>query len=75
MSILLRRVPGQIALLLTLLGTRAGAQVASLGPSCNPASAGITDVPGFLAFDRELRTALAKQDSLTVAVLSRYLCV
>ena len=64
-------MPGllRIALLLTLTGTGAFAQ---LGSSCNLDAAGIKNPEAFLAFDRELRAALAKQDAFTVAALTKY---
>ena len=64
-------MPGllRIAFVLTLTGTGAFAQ---LGSSCNLEAAGIKSPQALLAFDRELRAALAKQDALTVAALATY---
>jgi hypothetical protein len=69
---LLKRASFRIPLLLTLTAAAVFPQGAGLGKSCNLAAAGIGDAKGFLDFDRELRTALSKQDALTMALLVTY---
>jgi hypothetical protein len=62
----------RISLLLTLTAIAAFPQGADLGKSCNLAAVGATETKSFLAFDRELRAALSKQDTFTMAFLVKY---
>lgn len=69
---LVKRTSCEVAFLLTLTASAALPQGADLGKSCNLAAAGIADAKGYLAFDRELRAALTKQDTLAMAFLVKY---
>jgi len=61
-----------VAFLITLAPSAAFPRGTSLGQSCDLAVVGATDTKPFLAFDRELRTALSKLDMLSLALLVTY---
>jgi hypothetical protein len=67
-----KRASFKIAFLLTWAASAAFPQGTRLGQSCDLAAVGAADTKAFLAFDRELRTALSKQDLLSVALLVAY---
>jgi hypothetical protein len=63
---------GTLAILLAVSARPTGARDSILGSSCDLAVAGGGDVQGFLAFDREFRSALMRQDAVAMAFLVRF---
>jgi hypothetical protein len=61
-----------VASLLLVAASTAFPQGARLGTSCDLSLVGATETKSFLAFDRELRTALSKQDSVAMALLVQF---
>jgi hypothetical protein len=62
----------QLASLFFVVATAAFCQNTRLSDSCDLSIIGATDAKSFLAFDKELRAAIAKQDSAAMSVLVKY---
>lgn len=62
----------QLALLLWLIASVAYCQNTKLGDSCDLSVLGAKDTKSFLAFDKELRVAIAKQDVVAMAFLVQF---
>jgi hypothetical protein len=69
---LVKRFRLGLAAVLLLLTPAAFSQTVDLGEDCNLVSIGATDTKGFLAFDRELRDALSRQDAAAMALLVKH---
>lgn len=57
---------------LVILASSSFPQAAVLGENCDLAVLGGTETKSFLAFDRELRSSLSKQDAAVMALLVKY---
>ena len=62
----------KLALLLTIFSGQSHAKPTVLGKNCDLAAVGGSDAQAFLAFDRELRDALSRQDAGKMALLVKY---
>ena len=58
-----------LAVVLTVFAVPAFSQSSRLSDSCDLATLGADNTKGFLAFDRELRAAISKQDAVAVTLL------
>jgi hypothetical protein len=65
-------IPVNRCALFVSLPTAAFAQGSKLGESCDLASQGANETETFLAFDRELCSALSKQDGGVIALLVNF---
>lgn len=61
-----------VALVLVLLGREVFAGETTLGHSCDLTILGATDKQAFLRFDKELHTAMSRQDVAAVALLVKF---
>jgi hypothetical protein len=61
-----------LAGLLMMLTVAASPQGPRIGENCDLAVLGVTETKGFVAFDRELRSALSRHDTAVMAQLVRY---
>jgi hypothetical protein len=68
----MKRLPLQFAVIFLMNVTAAFPQSSRLGESCDLRAFGATDVKSFLEFDRELRSAMSKQDAVAVAFLVKH---
>jgi hypothetical protein len=62
----------EITAFLVILATSSFPQAAVLGENCDLAVLGATETKSFLAFDRELRSSLSRQDAAMMALLVKY---
>ncbi len=65
----MNRLAPLIAVATVVLAVPAFSQDTSLGESCDLAALGAKDTQAFLAFDKELRAVVAKQDAVAMALL------
>lgn len=68
----MKRLPLQLAVIFLMNVTAAFPQSARLGEYCDLRAIGATDVKSFLEFDRDLRSAMSKQDAVAVAFLVKH---
>lgn len=63
----------EVIAFLVILASLSFPQVAVLGENCDLAVLGGTETKSFVAFDRELRSSLSRQDAAVMALLVKYL--
>jgi len=68
----MKRLPLQFAVIFLINVTTAFPESSRLGESCDLRAIGATDVKTFLEFDRDLRSAMSKQDAVAVVFLVKH---